>query len=124
MQPRAPRNRLILLGFVLGLFGVFSTSPARAEIASNGPVVVMSEAATPANVVAMLGSPEGSDSVLTGVGIEVSDDFGVALEDSDELFRVDNQQRTYRMDRAEIEPKACSKQASIGHANISPPLLV
>lgn len=123
MQPRAPRTRLILLGFVLGLFGVFAASPARAEIASDSPPVVVSEAAT-TNVVAMLGSLEGSDSVLTGVGIDVSDDFGVTLEDSVELFRVDIQQRTYRMDRPVTEPKASSKLVSIGHSDISPPLLM
>jgi hypothetical protein len=121
MQPKAPRNRLILLGFALGLFGVFATSPARAEIATNGPVVVMSEAAMHPGVVTTL---DGSGSVFTGVGIDVSDDFGVALEDSVELFRVDIQQRTYRMDRDVIEPKASSRPVSIGHANISPPLLV
>jgi hypothetical protein len=124
MQPKAPRNRLVLLGFVLGLFGVFATSPARAEIGSNCSVVVMSEAATASGVVAILGSLDGSDSMLTGVGIDLSDDFGVALEDSVELLPVDLEQRAYRMDRSGIEPKASSKQASIGHANISPPLLV
>lgn len=124
MPEKTPRNRLVLLGFVLGLFGVFAASPARAEVMSDSPLVVMSAAATPANVVAMLGSPEGFDSVLTGVGIDVSDDFGVALEDSVELFRVDIQQRTCRMDRPVTEPKASSNPVSIGHANISPPLLV
>jgi hypothetical protein len=124
MLAKTPRNRLVLMGFVLGLLGVFATSPARAEIASNSLVAVASEATPAAGLVANLGSPDGSDSVLTGVRIDLSDDFGVVLEDSSELLRIDIQQRTYRMNRAVIEPKACSKQASIGHANISPPLLV
>lgn len=124
MQPRAPRNSLILLGFVLGLFGVFAASPARAEITSDNPLVVASEAATPANVVAMLGSPEGSDSVFTGVGIEVSDDFGVDPEDSVELFRLESQRRTGVIDYVAVELKVSSHVVPTRHPSTSPPLLV
>ena len=124
MQRKAPRNRLILLGFVLGLFGLLAPSPARAETVSESPLVVVAEAAAPANVVAVLGSSVGSDSVLTGVEMEISDDFGVALEDSDELLRPESQHRTGVIDYVAVELKVWSLVVPKRHPSTPSPLLV
>jgi hypothetical protein len=67
----------------------------------------------------------GSDSMLTNqVEIGLPDDFGVALEDSVEMLRVDIQQCTFGIDQVVIGPKVASKAARIARPNISPPLLV
>ena len=85
----------------------------------------MSGAATPANVVAMLGSPERSDSVLKGVGINVTDDFGAAVEDSDEMLRGDIQpQQASGLDQAVAGPRMAAQIAGSSRAIVSPPLLV
>lgn len=67
----------------------------------------------------------GSDLMVTEpLKIGVPDDIGIAFEDSDELFRVDFQQRTFGMDQAMIEPKVASQAVPNRQPNISPPLLV
>jgi hypothetical protein len=108
------------------------TAPSgHAEIETNGPLIVMSEAAMPPGVVlTRLGAQndrlkfEDFDSMLTGVRIDLPDDSGVTFEDSDELFRADIQQRASGMDQTVIERMVSSKVVPIRRPKTCPPLLV
>lgn len=52
------------------------------------------------------------------------DDFGVAVEDSIEIFRVDIQQRVFGIDQVATRSKFVSRPARKTRPNISPPMLV
>lgn len=63
-------------------------------------------------------------SFTASAGIALPEEFGAALEDSDEMLRADIQQRTGGPDQAMIEPKVLAKAVPARHPSISPPLLV
>jgi hypothetical protein len=66
-----------------------------------------------------------SDSTLAErVAINLADDVSIAFEDSDEMLRVEIEQRAFGIDGVAIRPKMDSRAARIIRPNISPPLLV
>jgi hypothetical protein len=66
-----------------------------------------------------------SDSILTEhVEINLADDVSVAFEDSDEMLRVDIEQRAFGLDHITIRPKVFSSAVRNLRSVISPPLLV
>jgi hypothetical protein len=130
MQPKAKRDRLLLLGFALGLFGGFvSASSVHGQIVRDGSSIIMSQVLMPQELAFAKLEDEtlkinGSDSKFTEVHVDMPDDFGVALEDSVELFRADIRRSTCRLDGGVMEPKVSAKVVSNRHSDTSPPLLV
>ena len=122
MQRRgAPLIRLFLCGFALALLGVFTLAPSVLAQPGTGEASIVF-----AGSIGQGGASSfhHSDSMLTKqVEIGLPDD-GVALEDSLEIFRVDLQERTIGIGRAESGLKIISKAARNIRSNISPPLLV
>jgi hypothetical protein len=115
MQREASRIRSLLLGVAIALFAGFVPQPStQAEVGADNSFPVGCEAMAPA----------ASDSMLTEVGIDLSDDFGFALEESVELFRVDIRCRIRAMDDVAIQAHVLSKIMPGQHAETSPPLLV
>jgi hypothetical protein len=56
--------------------------------------------------------------------LRAPNDYEIAFEETDELLRVENQQRIFAVDHALMEPKVPSKATPKQAPNISPPLLV
>jgi hypothetical protein len=128
-------KRLLRAAVSLGLLGclvaagTFSSQAAMSE-STVVPSAALTSAvgAAPSFGLSRCANPNHcSDLTLSlPVGIGLSDEFGVALEDDDsiEMLRVDIQQRTFGIDRVVIGPGVTSKAARSARPDISPPLLV
>jgi hypothetical protein len=121
-QGSFPTRRSILRGALLGLLVLFAFAFALRAAEpitvsdSNSFVALHGKAVSNANPsdISFTPSPE----------VVLPEDFGAALEDSDDLLRADVQQRTGGPDRTMIEPKVSTRSAPASHSSISPPLLV
>ena len=119
MQLRStPRKRIFLRGFAFGLLSLLALvswglSPAPR---SESTRVTCQRNAFSAAV--------HHYAAVEMMKIGAPADFSIALEDSDELFRVEMQPRTFGSDREMIESKVASNVAPRRQAKISPPLLV
>jgi hypothetical protein len=109
----APRKKLPLRGFALGFLSLLAVAPSiQTRAATSQPLIVSYQR-------------DCSDAMLTGhVEINLSDDVGLALEDSDEMLRVDFEERAFGNDQVASQPKVESPGARNIRPNISPPLLV
>jgi hypothetical protein len=113
------RSRFVLRAVVLGLLALFSVaSSLRATESAIAPD-------TNVSIARVAVSSNAVDLTFTApIESALPEDFGAALEDSDELLRADIQQRTCGPDRAVIEPKVLARVVPVRHPSISPPLLV
>jgi hypothetical protein len=113
------RSRLILRGFILGLLALFAAaSPLYAHQSANDPNDSMSLP----QYSAALNPP--CPVAIAPVALAFAEDAGATLEDSDEMFRVDAQQRACRADRLVSDSKIPARACPTLHPSISPPLLV
>jgi hypothetical protein len=109
----APRKKLLLRGFALGFLSLLAVVPsAQTQAATSEPLIVSCQR-------------DCSDSMLTEhVEINLSDEVGLAFDDSDEILRVDFEERALGIDQVTIGPKVASKGVRNLRPAISPPLLV
>lgn len=121
-QDSSRRRRLVLRGVVLGWLVLFAFAFAL-------------RAAEPTGVPdgSTQGEPHGEAacnvnsfdfSFTASPGLALPEEFGAALEDTDDVIRLDIQQRTGGPDQAMIEPKVLAKVVPARHLSISLPLLV
>jgi hypothetical protein len=119
MQRRnATRMRVFLRGFVLALISLVALAPVHAQTESSEPPNISSQHDAL--------SVSSSDSLMLTVHVELSvtHDVGAVFEDSDEMLRVDIEQRAIGIDRETIELKVLPKTVRNLRPTISPPLLV
>jgi hypothetical protein len=113
-----PRKRFHLRGFALGFLSLLAFAPAvHARPATSEPVIVTCRCDA-------LSFDSSETVVKEQWEFSLLDDFGSALEDSVEMFRVDIEQLTFAIDQVMVGPTLTSKAARKTRPNISPPLLV
>jgi len=110
--------RVFVRGFVLALLVLVALTPARAETASSAPVTISCQRDSSSL------SSSGSLTLTEHVELSRPDDVRAVLEDSDEMLRVDVEQRTTGIGLITTEPKVSPKIVRNLRAIISPPLLV
>lgn len=114
MHGQASRFRILLFGVALALFaGFMPASSIDTEVGAGSSFAIERDATSPT-----------SDLMLSEVGIDLSDDFGLALEDSVELFRIDIPCRIRGRDDVATQSNVLLKVVLDRHAETSPPLLV
>ena len=118
MQRRnTTRMGVRLRGFLLALLSLVALAPVHAQTAANERLIISGQRDA--------SSVSSSDSLILTVHVGLSlTDVGAVFEDSDEMLRVDIEQRAIGADRLTIEPKVSPAAVRNLRPTISPPLLV
>ena len=119
MQRRSTTGmRVLLRRFVLALLSLVALAPVHAQPAAGERLVVSCQRDA--------SSVSFTDPLILTVHVELSltDIVGAVFEDSDEMLRVDIEQRATGIDRITIEPKVSPAAVRNLRPTISPPLLV
>ena len=112
--------RGLLRGFVLALLSLIALAalaPVHAQTRASEPLIISCQRD------AVSVSP---NSLIPALCVEFSltDNIGAVFEDSDEMLRVDIEQRAIGAHRTKIEPKVSPAAVRNPRPTVSPPLLV